>query len=534
MREFDYIIVGGGSAGCVLAERLTACGRYSVLLLEAGPSDRRFWVRVPIGYGILFHQKAVNWMYSSDPEPHLGGREIYHPRGKLLGGSSSINALVYHRGHSGDYDDWADAGNDGWDYASVKASFDRIETQAAGKASPGLTVSDTSADHHPLAADFREICAQGQLPGAEDPPREGVGVGPYLTTTRNGMRCSSAVAFLRPAMRRRNLTVVTGAHVGRIGFEGRRARTVAYRHKGQEVAVRAGREILMAAGAVGTPQILQLSGIGDAVRLGALGIKPVHDAPQVGRHLQDHYGVNYIFKANRKTLNDVFGNWPGRILSGLNYILRRRGPMALSVNQFGGLVKTGRSLARPDMQIYLNPLSYQSFHKGRRKLMRPDDFSGFIIGFNSCRPKSEGSVDIVSRDPQAAPSIRPGYLSHEDDRVEAVAMARFVERLQSTPALQALLADDPLTPLHNMSDDEILSDFGQRGGTVFHLCGSCRMGPDPASSVVDPRLRVHGLEGIRVCDTSAFPNITSANTNAPAMMLADRAAEMILKDAGRA
>ena len=531
VQEFDYIIVGGGSAGCVLAERLTACGRYSVLLLEAGPSDRRFWVRVPIGYGILFHQRAVNWMYSSDPEPHLGDREIYHPRGKVLGGSSSINALVYHRGHSGDYDDWAEAGNQGWDYASVAASFDRIETQASDSGSPGLTVSDTSADHHPLAADFRDICAQGQLAQAEEPPREGVGVGPYLTTTRRGMRCSSSVAFLRPAMRRRNLTVVTGAHVCRIGFEGRRARTVTYRRHGQDVVARVGREILMAAGAVGTPQLLQLSGVGDASHLRSLGIEPVHEAPRVGRHLQDHYGVNYIFKANRKTLNDVFGNWPGRILSGLNYVLRRRGPMALSVNQFGGLVKTRETLARPDMQIYLNPLSYQSFHKGRRKLMRPDAFSGFIVGFNSCRPKSEGSVGIVSPRPEDAPSIRPGYLSHEDDRTEAVAMARLIERLQSTPALKALLAADPLTPLPEMSDDEILSDFGRRGGTVFHLCGSCRMGPDPSSSVVDPRLRVHGLEGIRVCDASSFPNITSANTNAPTMMLADRAAAMILEDA---
>ena len=531
VREFDYIIVGGGSAGCVLAERLTACGRHSVLLLEAGPSDRRFWVRVPIGYGILFHQQAVNWMYSTNPEPHLGGREIYHPRGKVLGGSSSINALVYHRGQSGDYDDWAEAGNQGWDYASVAASFDRIETGDDDGARPGLTVSDTSADHHPLAANFRDICAQGQLPQADEPPREGIGVGAYLTTTRRGMRCSSAVAFLRPAMRRRNLSVVTGAHVRRIGFEGRRARSVSYRHQGQELVVRAGREILMAAGAVGTPQLLQLSGIGEAARLRTIGIEPVHDVPRVGRHLQDHYGVNYIFRANRRTLNDVFGTWPGRILAGLNYALRRRGPLALSVNQFGGLVKTRETLDRPDMQLYLNPLSYQSFHKGRRKLMRPDPFSGFIVGFNSCRPKSEGSVEIVSPHPEDAPSLRPGYLSHEDDRAEAVAMARLVERLQSTPALKSLLAADPLTPLHEMSDDDILSDFSQRGGTVFHLCGSCRMGPDPASSVVDPRLRVHGLEGIRVCDASVFPNITSANTNAPTMMLADRAAGMILEDA---
>lgn len=532
MREFDYVIVGAGSAGCVLAERLTASGRHSVLLLEAGPSDRRLWVRVPIGYGILFHQKAVNWMYSTDPEPHLGGREIYQPRGKLLGGSSSINALVYHRGQAGDYDDWGAAGNAGWGYDKVAPVFDRLESPPPDSpGAPFLSVTDGSADAHNLGDDFLAVCAEGQLPAGMVPRREGAGVGPYLITTRNGTRCSSAVAFLRPAMRRSNLTVVTGAHVEHIGFEGRRARSVTYRHRGVSRTVRAGREILLAAGAIGSPQLLQLSGVGEAATLRPLGIDMVHDQPQVGRHLQDHFGINYIFKANRKTLNDVFGSWHGRVMSGLDYLFRRRGPLALSVNQFGGLVKSSGSLARPDMQIYLNPLSYQSFHKGRRKLMRPDGFSGFIIGFNSCRPKSEGTVIIRSPHAADAPAIRPNYLDHEDDRTEAIAMARVIARLQNTPRLKALLADDPKTPLDRMDDDEVLADFKIRGGTVFHLCGTCRMGPDAATAVVDPRLWVHGIEGLRVCDAAAFPNITSANTNAPTMMLADRAAEMILEDA---
>jgi choline dehydrogenase len=327
--------------------------------------------------------------------------------------------------------------------------------------------------------------------------------------------------------------VVTGAHVSRIGFEGTRARSVSYSRNGQDFKVRAGAEIILAAGAVGSPQILQLSGVGDARYLQSIGIRSVHNAPHVGRHLQDHYGINYIFKSKQKTLNDVFGNWPGRMMAGMEYVLRRSGPLSLSVNQLGGLVKSSASLDRPDTQIYMNPLSYQTFHKGRRKLMKPDNFSGFILGFNSCRPKSEGTVSITSSRLGEAPSIRPNYLDHEDDRDEALAMARLIERLMATPALTGILADEPVTPLDKMDDDAVLADFRQRGGTVFHLCGTCRMGPDAASSVVDSRLRVHGVEGLRICDASAFPNITSANTNAPTMMLAHRAAGMILQDGQR-
>ena len=532
MQPFDYIIIGGGSAGCVLADRLSASGRHRVLLLEAGPSDRRFWVRVPIGYGILFHQQAVNWMYHSAPEPGLDGRSVYHPRGKLLGGSSSINALVYHRGQAGDYDDWAAAGNRGWEYDSVRPTFEAIETRnPADPDASHLTITDNTADCHPLGSDFANVCHQGQLPWRETPLREGEGVSTYLTTTRNGIRCSSAVAFLQPALNRPNLHVVTGAHVTKIGFEDGCASNVTYQHRGRTTTVRANAEILLAAGAVGSPQLLQLSGVGDSDHLRDLGIDVTLDQPRVGQHLQDHYGINYIFKARRKTLNDVFGKWHGRMLAGLRYVLTRRGPLALSVNQFGGLVHSRPGLDRPDTQIYLNPISYQSLYKGRRRLMKPDAFSGFIIGFNSCRPKSEGSIAIRSANSDDAPVIQGNYLTHEADIAEGIAMARLVERLQATPALQHVLADVPLTPLSQMNDDDIVDDLKQRGGTVFHLCGTCRMGADAKTSVVDTRLRVHGLRGLRVCDASAFPNITSANTNAPTMMLAHRAAEMILEDA---
>lgn len=531
MQPFDYIIIGGGSAGCVLADRLSASGRHRVLMLEAGPTDRRFWVRVPIGYGVLFHQKAVNWMYQTDPEPGLDGRSVYHPRGKLLGGSSSINALVYHRGQAGDYDDWAAAGNKGWDYESLRSTFDAIETHnPADPEAPHLTLTDNTADCHPLGSDFANVCHQGQLPWRETPLREGEGVSSYLTTTRNGMRCSSAVAFLAPAMKRSNLQVVTGAHVTGIGFEDGRASKVTYRHRGKPVTVQANAEILLAAGAVGSPQLLQLSGVGDSKHLRNLGIDVTLDQPHVGQHLQDHYGINYIFKARQKTLNDIFGKWQGRIMAGLRYVLTRRGPLALSVNQFGGLVHSRPGLDRPDTQIYLNPMSYQSFYKGRRRMMKPDAFSGFIIGFNSCRPKSEGSISIRSTRSDEAPCIQGNYLTHKDDISEGIAMARLVERLQETPALQHVLADTPLTPLSQMSDEEVVHDLKERGGTVFHLCGTCRMGTSPRTSVVDSRLRVHGLRGLRVCDASVFPNITSANTNAPTMMLAHRAADLILED----
>ena len=538
--KYDFVIVGGGSAGCVLANRLSACGRYTVLLLEAGPSDNRFWVNMPIGYGITFHDPKVNWRFEGAAEEGLNGRCGYVPRGKLLGGSSGINALVYHRGQAADYDDWAAAGNPGWDYESVRPifeSFEQIGTPDQSAQIPAgdakLSVTDASASYHAMQPAFLDICAQVQLPNSALPVAEGAGVGPYLINTRNGQRCSTAVAFLRPAMNRSNLTVVTGAEVNRVIITDGTATEVEYQVKGARLRTIARREIVVSAGAVGSPHLLQLSGVGDARHLAQLGIKPQLDQPNVGQHMQDHLGVNYIFKANRPTLNKVLGTWAGRIKAGIEYVMRRTGPLSLSVNQVGGLVKSTPDAPIPDTQLYLNPLSYQMVVKGKRALTKPDRFQGFIIGFNSCRPESRGSVLAQSSDPKVQPRIHANYLSAKKDREDVVKMARLVQKMQETQALQGMLASAPLTPLATMSDAEILADFKQRSGTVFHLCGTCRMGPDAKTAVVDPRLRVHGVAGLRVCDASIFPNVTSANTNAPTIMVAHKAAAMMLEDADR-
>ena len=537
MQDFDYIIIGAGSAGCVLADKLTASGRHKVLLLEAGPSDRRFWVRVPIGYGISYHDARVNWKYQSEPDPGIAGRQMYFPRGRVVGGSSSINALIYHRGQARDYDDWAAAGNPGWDYASVARIYDSFEhvgkvgsEQEIAADQPRLSVTDATASYHPLKESFADMCEQMQMPVSRNPVMEGHSAGPYFITTRQGTRCSSAVAFLHPAAKRPNLTVMTNITVQRIGFQGRRATHVDCLHAGRQITFNAGREVLLTAGAINSPQLLQLSGIGPKDVIRDAGLEVLLDQPNVGSHMQDHLGVNYIYKANRPTLNDVLGKWPGRILAGIEYLTRRTGPLSLSVNQFGGLVKSSPDQAFPDTQLYLNPLSYQSFYKGRRALTKPDRFSGFSMSFNSCRPVSEGHVRIHSSDPKAPPAITPNYLSAQSDVDDVIRMARLILRMQQTPAIRESLSAPPLTSLENMTDKEIVNDFRQRCGTVFHPCCTARMGPDPRTSVVDSRLKVHGFEGLRVCDASVFPNITSANTNAPTLAVAHRAAEMILAD----
>ncbi|MGB2263420.1 MAG: GMC family oxidoreductase, partial [Candidatus Puniceispirillaceae bacterium] len=372
---------------------------------------------------------------------------------------------------------------------------------------------------------------QMQMPVSRNPVMEGHSAGPYFITTRQGLRCSSAVAFLHPAAKRSNLTVMTDVTVQRIGFRGRRATHVDCLHGGRQVTFNVGREVLLTAGAINSPQLLQLSGIGPQDVIRGAGLEVLLNQPNVGSHMQDHLGINYIYKANRPTLNDVLGRWSGRILAGMEYMTRRTGPLSLSVNQFGGLVKSTPDRAFPDTQLYLNPLSYQSFYKGRRALTKPDKFSGFIMSFNSCRPVSEGHVRIRSSDPTMPPAITPNYLSAPSDVDDVIRMARLILRMQQTPAIRETLSAPPLTPLENMTDDEIVNDFRQRCGTVFHPCCTARMGPDPKTSVVDSRLKVHGFEGLRVCDASVFPNITSANTNAPTLVVAHRAAEMILADA---
>ena len=536
MDTVDYIIVGGGTAGCLVAERLSASGRDRVLLLEAGGSDRRFWVRVPIGYGRTFNDPAVNWMYEADPEPALGGVRSYWPRGKVLGGSGSINAMVYARGQPRDFDDWRAAGNPGWGWSDVLPHFRAIEDRGgAGAEAPHtsgrLRVTDVSTQAHPLVQSYIEACKRcgfAFTPDFNGEQPEGVGI--YQITTHHGLRASTATAWLRPALGRPNLQLLLDAQVLRIDCNGRRASRVQYRRGGESTAVRANKAVVLCAGSIGSPQLLQLSGVGPGGLLQSLGIPVIHDVPAVGRNLQDHLGINFYYRSRVPTLNNRLYPWWGKALAGLQYLLTRRGPLSMSVNQGGGFVRSSPALAAPDLQLYFNPASYTASRTRTRRLMNPDAFPGFLLSFNACRPTSRGHVAIRSPDPLAEPAIVANYLSTEQDRNDVVAGARLMRRIAAAAPLAEVIDHEMQPGPARTSDAELLQDFRERAGTVFHPVSTCMMGPAPGEAVVDARLRVHGIDGLRVIDASVFPTITSGNTNAPTVMVAHKGAEMLLAD----
>jgi choline dehydrogenase len=538
----DYIIVGGGTAGCVVAERLSASGRDRVLLLEAGGSDRRFWVRVPIGYGRTFNDPAVNWMYEAEPEAALVGVRSYWPRGKVLGGSGSINAMVYARGQPRDYDDWRAAGNPGWGWSDVLPHFRAIESRGKADSDAGRTstsgaraalrITDVSRQAHPLVRAYIEACGALGYPFTPDfngSQTEGVGV--YQITTRNGFRDSTATAWLRPALRRRNLQLLLNTQVLRIDCEGRRASGIRYMHDSQTVAVRANKGVVLCAGSVNSPQLLQLSGIGPGSLLQGLGIPVIHELSAVGRNLQDHLGVSYFYRSRVPTLNNRLHPWWGKVAAGLQYALTRRGPLSMSVNQGGGFIRSDSNLHAPDLQLYFNPASYTHTRTRTRRLMNPDPFPGFLLSFNSCRPTSRGHIAVRSPDPRQPPAIFPNYLSTEQDLLDACIGARIMRRLAATEPLAALIDHEMLPGAAKTSDADVLQDFRERAGSVFHPVGTCMMGPTPDQAVVDSRLRVHGIAGLRVIDASIFPTVTSGNTNGPTVMVADKGASMLLEDA---
>jgi choline dehydrogenase len=537
MAEFDYIIVGAGSAGCVLANRLTESGRHRVLLLEAGGSDERFWIRTPIGYGRIFYDPSVNWMYFAEPDPGTAGRESYWPRGKVLGGSSSINAMVFIRGEPDDFDDWAAAGNPGWDWAGVLPYFRKMERSEFpgplhGTDGP-LSVTDASRHMHPLCQVYLEACRQLGFPTVADLNGDpGDRAGLYPISTRDGRRESSATAYLKPARHRPNLTVVTEAHATRVLFEGRRAVGVAYRRGGgPEETVRAAGEVILSAGSVNSPQLLQISGVGPARLLERHGIAVVAGNDAVGANLQDHLGIDFLYRSKLPTLNQQLNPWWGKLLAGMRYVATRGGPLSLSVNQGGGFVRGQADRTRTNLQLYFSPVSYIKAPPRTRPLLNPDPYPGFLLGYSACRPTSRGEIMIRSADPFEAPSIRPGYLSTNHDIEEMVEGSRLMRRLAATPALSAIIDEELKPGAAVMSDADFADDARSRAGTVFHPCGTCIMGPDPATSVVDARLRVHDLERLRVIDASIFPNVTSGNTNAPAIMVGEKGADLVLADA---
>lgn len=540
MGEFDYIIVGAGSAGCVLANRLSESGRHRVLLLEAGGSDSSPWIRVPVGYARTFTDPRFNWMYRTEPEPALQNRSAFWPRGKVLGGSSSINAMVFVRGQPADYEDWRGAGNPGWGWQDVLPYFRKLEDHAWGAseyhgAGGPVHVHDPSATVHPLCRNFLAACTEAGIPGTRDfngAQTEGAGL--WQVTIRNGVRVSSASAYLHPALRRPNLELATGAHAARVLFTGTTATGVEYRRGGSRLAATARRGVLLSAGAIGSPQLLELSGIGDPELLQRHGIPVVAALRAVGRGLQDHVCVSYFYRSRVPTLNDELAPFLGKVRAALRYALRRQGPLSMSVNQAGAFVRSRPELRSPNLHIYFNPASYSTTTSGQsRRLLNPDPFPGFLMSFNTCRPTSRGSVHVRSPDPLASPAITPNSLSTPEDIADVYEGARMLRRISRAKPLAAVIESELLPGERICEDAEVLEDFRQRAGSVFHPCGTCAMGPDETSSVVDTRLRVHGVANLRVIDASIFPAVTSGNINAPTLMVAEKAADIILEDAGR-
>ncbi|MEE4189169.1 MAG: GMC family oxidoreductase N-terminal domain-containing protein [Roseobacter sp.] len=534
METFDYVIVGAGSAGAVLANRLSENGTRSVLVLEAGGADNSIWIKIPLGYGKVFHDARVNWKYTTEPVPGLGDRRSYWPRGKVLGGSSAINAMVYVRGHARDYAEW-NAVAPGWGWEDVAPLFQRMEdwdgppSVTRGQGGP-LPVHDVVDEVHPLTRLYLEAAREAGIPTNPDyNGAEMEGANCYQITTKGGYRASTARSYLQPVRRRPNLDIRTKAHVTRVLFEDRRATGVEYCQEGRVKTVYARGEVILSGGAINSPQLLQLSGVGPARTLQEHGVTVLMDASQVGRNLQDHLGSDNYYISKVPTLNQALRPLLGKAKAAALYALRRKGPLSLSLNQGGGFVRLSEASQGPDLQLYFSPVSYTRAPVGVRPLMTPDPFQGFLMGFNPCKPTSVGHLHIKSPDPFTAPELHPNYLDTEHDRALMIAGTRLIRRIASTKAMRTVIERE-LYPGAEVDSDATIADYiRNKAWTVFHQCSTCRMGRDPATSVVDPSLKVHGFDGLRVADASVFPSIPTGNTNAPAIMVGEKASDLILQ-----
>lgn len=539
MRTFDYVIVGAGSAGCVLANRLTANGRYSVCLLEAGPKDSYPWIHVPIGYAKTMEHDEYNWRFYTEPESELANRKIYQPRGRTLGGSSSINGLIYIRGQQRDYDEWASLGNKGWAWEDCLPYFRKLETNDLG-------VSQTRGDSGPMHA--TSVPAGNELVDAFIAASQQLGVrrvndfntgdqegvGYFQLSTRNGFRCSTAVGYLKPAMSRSNLHVETEAQAAHILFSGKRAIGVKYRQAGQFQEVRARREVLLCAGAIQSPQLLQLSGVGPRALLDKFGIQAVHHLEGIGENLQDHLQVRLMYEVTKPiTTNDLMRSPWGKAKMGLQWLLTRSGPLAVGINMGGMFCRAlPEENATPDIQFHFANLSADS------TAGQVHDFPGCTYSICQLRPESRGHVRINSLDPFQAPSIVANYLSTETDRRTTIAGVKFARRVAAAGPMAPYMKREYRPGSDVVTDDEILQFCREYASTIFHPSGTAKMGlQDDPGAVVNNRLEVHGMTGLRVVDCSIMPTLISGNTNIPTVMIAEKAADMILdaaSDADRA
>jgi choline dehydrogenase len=528
--HFDYIVVGAGSAGCVLANRLTASGRHRVLLLEAGGHDRHFWIHVPLGFAKLFDNATVNWRYKSEPEPELNNRQIIQPRGKVLGGSSSINGLLYIRGQHEDYDHWRQLGNSGWAFADVLPYFKRAEDQERGAddlhGTGGPLAVSNVCEPHPLCEAFIAAAEQSGIPRNDDfngPTQEGAGY--FQLTAKNGRRWSTAAGYLKQARSRHNLKVELNALATRILFDGRRAIGIEYRQNGATRTAYADGELILAGGAFNSPQLLQLSGVGPAELLRSHGVAVIADVPGVGSDLQDHLQVRMQFRCTEPiTANDVINNWRHRYSAGIRYFISRKGLLSIGAGYAGAFFRTRPDLATPDVQIHFLIFSTETAGAA----VHP--FSGFMASICQLRPDSRGFVRIKSADPAEAPAIQPRYLTARSDCDTVVAGLKVLRQVMGQPVMRKLIAEERAPGPQCQSDADLLAHARATGTTVYHPTSTCRMGPD-ALAVVDERLRVRGFERLRVVDASIMPTVVSGNTNAAAVMIGEKGSDMILQDA---